>query len=92
MPQTVDTSSELFLYSLPLDFYSQLPAKVDAVTIADVERVAKQYFVPGKMFIVAVGDQKKIESGLQSLNMGKIQLTSFDGTPAKAAEASGATQ
>jgi zinc protease len=84
MPQTVETTSELFTFDLPLDFYSQLPAKVDVVTSADVVQVAKRYFVPGKMFVVVVGDKQKVESGLQGLNFGKIQMTSFDGTPAKA--------
>lgn len=39
-------------------------------------------FVPGNMFVVVVGDRQKIETGLQALPLGKIQLTSFDGTPA----------
>ena len=85
--ETVGTTSELFTYGLPLDFYSKLPAKVDAVTEQDVERVAKQYFVPGKMFVVVVGDKQKIEAGLQGLDLGKVQLTSFDGSPATAAAA-----
>jgi len=92
MPNTVATTGELFIYSLPLDFYGKLPAKVDAVTVSDVERVSKQYFVPGKMFIVAVGDKQKIETGLQGLNMGSVQLANFDGTLSKPAAGSGAVQ
>jgi hypothetical protein len=93
MRQSVFTTSGLFTYDLPLDFYSTLPKKVDAVTAADVERISKQYFVPEKMFVVAVGDRQKIESGLQQLPMGKIQLTSFDGAPATdAAKAAGSSQ
>jgi hypothetical protein len=30
-----------------------------------VERVAKQYFAPGKMFVVVVGDKQKFDAGLQ---------------------------
>ena len=82
MPQTVATTSDLFTFGLPLDFYGKFPGKVDAVTSADVVQVAKRYFVPGKMFVVAVGDRQKIETGLQGLNLGKVQLTNFDGTPA----------
>ncbi len=82
MPQTVATTSELFTFGLPLDFYGKFPGKVDAVTSADVVQVAKRYFVPGKMFVVAVGDRQKIETGLEGLNLGKVQLTNFDGTPA----------
>jgi zinc protease len=85
MRATVDTTSGLFTYDLPLDFYATLPAKVDAVTTPDVEQVAKQYFVPGHMFVVVVGNRQKIEAGLEGLNLGKIQLTSFEGTPAPAA-------
>jgi zinc protease len=92
MPNTVATTGELFIYSLPLDFYGKLPAKVDAVTSSDVERVSKQYFVPGKMFIVAVGDKQKIETGLQGLNMGSVQLANFDGTLSKPVAGSGAVQ
>ena len=90
-PSTAETTGELFTYNLPLDFYSTLPAKVDAVTSQDVERVSKQYFVPGKMFVAAVGDRQKIESGLQGLNLGKLQLTNFDGTPVTAAAGGGLT-
>jgi zinc protease len=89
---TVGTTGELFTYDLPLDFYSKLPAKVDAVSPQDVERVAKQYFVPGKMFVVVVGDKQKIESGLQGLNLGKVQLTNFDGSPATVSAAAGASK
>jgi zinc protease len=92
MPNTVATTSDLFIYSLPVDFYNKLPGKVDAVTAADVERVSKQYFVPGKMFIVAIGDKQKIESGLQELNMGSVQLTNFDGTLAKAGAPAGSAK
>ncbi len=78
----VATTDDLFVYGLPLNFYSALPAKVDAVNGADVERMAKEHFVPGKMFVVVVGDRQKIGSGLTSLNLGQVQLTNFEGTPA----------
>jgi hypothetical protein len=57
-----------------------------------VERVSKQYFVPGKMFVVVVGDKQKIESGLQGLNLGKVQLTGFDGSPSTTSAAAGASK
>jgi zinc protease len=92
MQETVGTTSERFTCDLPLDFYSKLPAQLDAVTPQDVEPVAKRYFVPGKMFVVVVGNKQKIEAGLQGLNQGKVQLTSFDGTPATASAAAGASK
>ena len=81
---SVETAAGLFTYDLQLDFFNTLPSKVDSVTVSDVERVAKQYFVPRKMFVVVVGDRQKIESGLEELPLGKIQLTNLDGTPASA--------
>lgn len=83
---TVSTTSNLFTYDLPLDFFSSLPGKVDNVAVSDVEHVAKQYFAPEHMFVVVIGDRQKIEAGLQGLNLGKIKLTSFEGTPAGASE------
>lgn len=91
-PRTAETTGDLFTYDLPLDFYSTLPTKVDAVTGQDVERVAKQYFVSGKMFVVAVGDRQKIESGLQGLKLGKVQLTSVEGVPTAAGATGSAPQ
>jgi len=85
-PATVGTTSKLFTYDLPLDFYSALPAKVDKVAVSDVERVAKQYFVPEHMFVVVIGDRQRIGAELQGINLGKIQLTSFEGTPATTAD------
>ena len=85
-PASVETAAGLFTYELPLDFFGTLPSKVESVTVSDVGRVAKQYFVPGKMFVVVVGDRQKIESALQQLPLGKVQLTNLDGTPATAAK------
>jgi zinc protease len=92
MSSMADVTAALFTYDLPLDFYSTFPAKVDSVTSQDVERMAKEHFVPGKMFVVVVGDKQKIEAGLQGLNLGKVQLTGFDGTPATASTAAGASK
>jgi zinc protease len=61
------TGSAIFIYDLPLDYYSKLPAQIDAVTAADVQRVAKQYLQPEKMVTVAVGDAAKIEKPLKAL-------------------------
>ena len=92
MSSMADVTAALFTYDLPLDFYSTFPAKVDSVTSQDVERMAKEHFVPGKMFVVVVGDKQKIEAGLQGLNLGKVQLTGFDGTPATASAGAGASK
>jgi zinc protease len=67
------SSSVLFVYGLPLDYYTTLPAKLDAVTAADVLRVAKDYLHPETMVTVAVGDRSKIEAALKELNLGPVE-------------------
>lgn len=78
---TVGSIGQLFVYNLPLDYYSALPAKVDAVTIPDVQRVAGKYLMPDSMVIVIVGDRAKIEPELAKLNLGKIEVRGLDGKP-----------
>ena len=77
--QSVGSIGELHVYGLPLDYYGTLPARIDAVTAADVQRVARQYLVPEKMAVVAVGDRKLVAPGLVSLRLGPVELRNFDG-------------
>ena len=81
--QTVGSLSQLFVYNLPLDYYRQLPARIDAVNIADIRRVAEKYLSPGSMVIVAVGDRSKIEEELKKLNLGNIEVRDLEGKPVK---------
>ncbi|HEV7904845.1 MAG TPA: pitrilysin family protein [Pyrinomonadaceae bacterium] len=77
--QAAATIGQIFIYSLPLDYYSTLPGKIDAVTVADVRRVAEKYLLPDSMVIVAVGDRSKIEPELLKLNLGKVEARGADG-------------
>lgn len=78
-PQAAASVGQLFVYGLPLDYYSTLPAKIQAVTAAEVERVAAKYLAPEKMVIVAVGDRSKIESELGKVQLGAIEVRGRDG-------------
>ena len=77
--QAAQSVAQLFIYNLPLDYYRSLPAKIDAVTVADVRRVAGKYLLPDSMVIVAVGDRSKIEPELLKLNLGKIETSEMGG-------------
>ncbi|MFO1428324.1 MAG: pitrilysin family protein, partial [Steroidobacteraceae bacterium] len=77
--QSVGSIGDLYVYGLPLDYYGTLPASIDAVTTADVQRVARQYLAPEKMAVVAVGDRKLIAPGLVDLRLGPVELRDFDG-------------
>ena len=67
------------LYDLPLDFYDSYAQRVEAVTQADVQRVAQQHVDPSKMAIVVVGDRSRIEAGVRALDMGKVELRDITG-------------
>ena len=46
---------------------------IQAVTAADVQRVAQKYIAPDKFAVVVVGDRKTIEPGIRALNLGAIK-------------------
>jgi zinc protease len=45
------------------DYWQTYRDRINAVTAADVLRVAKQYVLPEKMIMLLVGDQKEIDTG-----------------------------
>ncbi len=69
------------LYDLPLDYYNNFVQNVEAITQAELQRVANQYINPSSLAIVIVGDRKSIEAGLKSVNAGPIVLRDFFGQP-----------
>jgi zinc protease len=79
------TLAELVLYDLPNDYFTTYRSRVEAVTPADVSRVAKKYLDPSRMTILVVGDRAAIESEIKSLPFAKvINLLDKDGQPVKA--------
>jgi predicted Zn-dependent peptidase len=48
------------LHGVGDDYLRSFVQKVNAVTGADVQRMAQKYLDPGKMTIVVVGDKEKI--------------------------------
>jgi zinc protease len=81
----------MVLYNLPDDDFTTYPSKVEAVTRADVDRVARTYLDPHKMTILVVGDKAKIEAPLKSLPFVKvINVLDTEGNPLPAS--TGATE
>ena len=72
--------ANLVVYNLPDSYFNDYIAKVGAITVDDVNRVAKQYLDPSKMAIVIVGDRKVIEPGLKELGYG-ITILDVEGNP-----------
>ena len=65
---------DLLSNDLPLNSYGSFIARINAVTPADVQRVARQYIDPDHFAIVVVGDRGQIEAGIRALNEGPISL------------------
>jgi len=71
--------AELFTYDLPLDYYSNLPDRINAVTIEQAQSMAQKYIHPDKMIVLAVGDRAKIEEDMKKLKLGKVEVRDTDG-------------
>jgi zinc protease len=69
---------DVVTYGLPDDYFSTFVQRVQAVTAADVQRVAKRYIDPSKLAVVVVGDLKTIEPGIRSLNLGSVKTITID--------------
>jgi zinc protease len=65
--------ADLWVYGLPLDYYTKLPAQIEAVTSAQVQTAAMKYVHPENMLLIAVGDKAKIESSLKDLKLGPVE-------------------
>ena len=52
--------------------------RIEAVTPADVQRVAQRYIVPGRFAVVIAGDRAAIEPGIKALNLGPIKIMTVD--------------
>jgi predicted Zn-dependent peptidase len=66
--QKVDIEYE----DLPLDYLETYLENVQAVTLDDVQRVAKKYLHPGDIKILVVGDEEKFDKPLDSF--GKVNI------------------
>ena len=71
--------AELFTFDLPLDYYSTLPDRINAVTAEQAQTMAQKYILPNKMIVLAIGDRAKIEDDMKKLNLGKVEIRDTDG-------------
>jgi predicted Zn-dependent peptidase len=88
LPENFETTQQIAaalvpvaLYGLPLDYYNNYVQNIEAITQADVARVAQQYINPSSLAIVIVGDRKTIEQALKSTNVGPITIRNISGQP-----------
>lgn len=69
---------DMVLYGLPETYFNTYVQNVLSVSREDVERVAREYIVPGKMIVVVVGDKAVVEGGIRKLNLGKVEVMGIE--------------
>jgi len=67
-----------YVYGLPDDFYNSYVSKIEAVTAADVQRIAREWMDTSSSVVVLVGDRSKIEKEVKALNLGPITFRTVD--------------
>jgi zinc protease len=70
--------AELVTYDLPESFFEEYVSRVQAVTAADVQRIAEQYMDPDRMIVVVVGDLASIEGPVRQAGLGPVTIVTAD--------------
>lgn len=65
--RTAAFSSNILINNLPEDFYKTYLQKINAVTAADIQRVAQKYFNYNNTRIVVVGKAETVKTGLGAM-------------------------
>jgi zinc protease len=81
-PQTlISNLATQKIYNLPPDYWDAYPQRVEAITAADVQRVAKKYYDAGKLQIVAVGDGAAVKQVLEKYGTVETPAAAAAGVP-----------
>ena len=65
-------ATQLEFYGYPADFLTKYRAGIDAVTLSDLERVAKKYIDPSKLAVLVVGNESQYGTSLTDLDLGPV--------------------
>jgi zinc protease len=73
--------AEMVQFHLPLTYYDHYAAAVHALTVADLNKAAREVVHPDHLVWVVVGDRSKIEAGIRALHLGPVHLLDANGQP-----------
>jgi zinc protease len=80
-PQTVATFAyNIQKYNLPADYYETYLQKLNAVTSADLQAMAKRVIKPGNAFITVVGNKDIADKLARFAASGKVEIRNADGS------------
>jgi zinc protease len=71
--QKLNFLSRIAAYDLPKDYTTQQANMINAMTVSDINSIAKSSLKPDNMVIIVVGHAYKIREGLNNLGYGKIK-------------------
>jgi predicted Zn-dependent peptidase len=81
-PQTIaNFALNIEKYKLPKDFYETYLQKLNAVTVADVQAMAKRVLRPSNAYITVVGNREVADKLAKFAASGKVNIVNADGTP-----------
>jgi len=85
-PSTIANQAyNIFVNNLPGDYYETFLEKIEAVTVDDIQEVAKKYLHPENMRIIVAGNAYKTVPGLEKAGYA-VKFYDKYGHPAKAPE------
>ena len=80
-PLTIETPEAIAMqvlnvvfYGLPLEQLQNFRSRVNAVTVDDIQRVARQYFKPDRLSIVLVGNASAFASQLKGVGLPQFEV------------------
>ena len=71
--QVLGQLTQIVAFDLPLDYYQTYSATIEAITLADVRRVAAERVHTRRLALV-VGDMGKVEAGLRTLDLATTKV------------------
>jgi zinc protease len=74
-----DALREITIFGLPEDYYETYADRVNALGLDEISAAAKKIVRPDNMIWIVVGDQAKIQKGIDELGLGEIHRMSPDG-------------
>jgi zinc protease len=76
--QVAGQITALALFNLPLPWLEEYDRAVRAVTVADVQRVARRVIPQDAATIVVVGDLAQVRAGIEALNLGPVSVLTLE--------------
>jgi predicted Zn-dependent peptidase len=76
--QLARAATQLALYDLPDSYFDEFVARVEAVSVTDVTRVAHTYLHPDRLTTLIVGDYAAVSRSLNTLGLGAPSILAAD--------------